>query len=334
MSINQIYTTNTFAQWLTVTQALVEKYNYYEDRTNLVFDTANSTINVYNNTVSVYGNTTNVYGNTVNVYIDTTNVYSNTVNVYNKTISDSSNIYSNTVNVYNNIQSYVASAYNTANTVLVISNNSYNTANLALVTANAALEATNTFFANVFNIQDETSNANTFYITLVPNTLGVPDDVYVSSTKLFYQPSTGKLTVNSLSVLQNVSATTANISGLIRVGSANVSGELTANTINVAETITAKDFNSLSDINYKKDVIVLENSLGVLEQIQGVQFKWLQDDKKSYGVIAQELEKILPELVSGTDRKTVNYLGLISFLIESVKELSKKISQIEKNINK
>lgn len=314
MSINQIYTTNTFAQWLTVTQALVEKYNYYEDRTNLVFDTANSTINVYNNTVSVYGNTTNVYDNTVNVYIDTTKVYSNTVNVYNNTISvysNTTNVYSNTVNVYNNIQSYVASAYDTANAVYV-------TSNLALETANAALEASNTFFANVFNIQNETGNANTFFVTFVDQTVGVPKDVYVSSSKLSYIPSTGNLS-STISHSQNVITT-----------------NITTSTVTASGLVSATDFNSTSDITLKENISQIENSIEIIEKLTGIRFNWKNTKETSYGLSAQEVEKILPEIVKTRENgyKGINYLNIIAILIESVKEIKKELEQIKNQINK
>jgi hypothetical protein len=48
------------------------------------------------------------------------------------------------------------------------------------------------------------------------------------------------------------------------------------------------------------------------------------------GVIAQELEKIIPELVSGDENKTVTYNGLIAILIEAVKELKKQVENFKK----
>ena len=50
------------------------------------------------------------------------------------------------------------------------------------------------------------------------------------------------------------------------------------------------------------------------------------------GVIAQDVEKVLPELVNGTDSKTVNYNGLIGLLIEVVKEQQQRINTLEEKI--
>ena len=60
-----------------------------------------------------------------------------------------------------------------------------------------------------------------------------------------------------------------------------------------------------------------------------MRFEWKRDGKPSYGVIAQELEAVLPELVTQGDPKTVNYNGIIGVLIEAVKELSAEVEQLK-----
>ena len=54
----------------------------------------------------------------------------------------------------------------------------------------------------------------------------------------------------------------------------------------------------------------------------------------STGVIADQVEKILPELVHGDDPKTVNYNGLIGLLIETVKEQQNQIDELNNRISK
>lgn len=95
-------------------------------------------------------------------------------------------------------------------------------------------------------------------------------------------------------------------------------------------TLSATIFNSLSDLEYKTDVEPINNAVDILKQLDGVSFKWKETGHKSYGVIAQEVEKILPEIVDiNNDVKSVNYQALIGFLIEAVKELSDKIEKLE-----
>ena len=91
------------------------------------------------------------------------------------------------------------------------------------------------------------------------------------------------------------------------------------------------DVNSSSDINLKKDIEVVTSATEMLNQLRGVKFTWKENDEKSVGVIAQEVEAILPELVKGEDGdKSVNYSGLVGVLIEAVKELSARVEELEK----
>ena len=98
--------------------------------------------------------------------------------------------------------------------------------------------------------------------------------------------------------------------------------------------ITAIDFNSASDAKLKKNIQPIEKPIEKVTQIQGVSFNWIKDDKPSMGVIADEIQKVLPELVNDTDPKTVNYNGLIGLLIEVVKEQQEKIQSLEQRITK
>jgi hypothetical protein len=97
--------------------------------------------------------------------------------------------------------------------------------------------------------------------------------------------------------------------------------------------ITATDFNSTSDINLKENIKPLEDSLNKVLQLNGVSFDWKETQQPSVGVIAQELEKVFPELVKTGENKSVNYNGLIGVLIEAVKEQQKQIEELKKQIN-
>ena len=96
-------------------------------------------------------------------------------------------------------------------------------------------------------------------------------------------------------------------------------------------TLSATSFNSLSDANLKTNVETIDNSSEVIGKLRGVSFDWVENGDKSYGVIAQEIEQILPEVVSTNefDVKSVNYSAIIAFLIESNKELQKRIEILE-----
>ena len=102
----------------------------------------------------------------------------------------------------------------------------------------------------------------------------------------------------------------------------------------IVGVVTATDFNSASDINLKDNISVIDNPLDKIVKLEGVNFNWKDTGKKSLGVIAQEVEKVLPELVSGKESKTVNYNGIIGLLIECVKEQQKEIDELKKLIDK
>jgi len=95
--------------------------------------------------------------------------------------------------------------------------------------------------------------------------------------------------------------------------------------------VSAVDFNTTSDKNLKTNIKTVENSLETVEKLRGVSFDWKETGKSSYGVIAQELEEVLPELVKTGEIKSVNYNGIIGVLIEAIKDLKKEIEDLKGN---
>ncbi len=103
--------------------------------------------------------------------------------------------------------------------------------------------------------------------------------------------------------------------------------------LEVVGTVCATDFNSTSDISLKENIKVVSDPLSKVIKLNGVSFDWKETKKGSYGVIAQELEQVFPELVKGNTIKTVNYNGIIAVLIESIKELNQKVEGLTKEVN-
>jgi hypothetical protein len=101
---------------------------------------------------------------------------------------------------------------------------------------------------------------------------------------------------------------------------------------NITGVCTAQDFDSLSDVNYKTNIETVSGALTKVEQMRGVQFDWKDSGQPSFGVVAQELEQVLPELVRGSDPRTVNYNGIIGVLIEAIKELSEEVRTLKGEI--
>ena len=160
------------------------------------------------------------------------------------------------------------------------------------------------------------------------------------STSAISAPNNGTLTLNvSGTGLSGSQTFTANQSSAATFTvTSNATSANTASTIVArdgsgnftAGTITATNVNSTSDINLKENIKTVENSLDTLTQLRGVSFDWKETGKGSYGVIAQELEEILPDLVKNGEVKSVNYNGLIGVLIEAVKELSEEVKELKR----
>lgn len=123
----------------------------------------------------------------------------------------------------------------------------------------------------------------------------------------------------------------------VSTGNDNNASSIVARDVNgdfSASTISALNFNSTSDSKVKENVSTFENGLETINNLRGVNFTWKQDGKSSIGVIAQEIEEILPQLVNPGENKSVNYNGLIGVLIEAVKELSAEVEILKSQINK
>ena len=92
-----------------------------------------------------------------------------------------------------------------------------------------------------------------------------------------------------------------------------------------------------SDIALKKNVTVIDNALDKVSQLKGVLFDWRREDRgSSAGLIAQDVEKVLPQLVKETtalggndSHKNLNYNGIIGLLVESIKELKDEIMELK-----
>ena len=132
-------------------------------------------------------------------------------------------------------------------------------------------------------ITDDTASSNTNYLTMSIANTGTFSNAYVSSSKLYFTPSTG--------------------------------------------TLNSTDYNSLSDRNLKENIINIVDGLSIISKINPVEFTWKENNRKSFGVIAQEIEEILPDLVQMNDEgiKSVSYIQIIPILIQAIKELKEKI---------
>jgi len=131
-----------------------------------------------------------------------------------------------------------------------------------------------------------------------------------------------------------ISAASLTTTGAVSAGSITTGGSITA-----TGNITAASFIYTSDQRLKKNVVFLDQKteLEKILDLNAVQFKWRQgDDGKNLGFIAQEVEKIYPELVETNESgiKGVNYAGLVAPLVSAIKEQQAEIDALRAELDK
>ena len=113
--------------------------------------------------------------------------------------------------------------------------------------------------------------------------------------------------------------------GNVGIGTTNPTQKLQVGTSGDGSVAIANAWNTFSDIRLKRDLVKLPEALHKLEKLNGYYYFWKngEDQSRQVGVVAQEVEQVLPELVkTGQDGiKTVDYPKLTALLIEAAKQL-------------
>ena len=176
-------------------------------------------------------------------------------------------------------------------------------------------------------IADEAASATVHYGLVSTSSSGTITGATVSTTKMTFQPSTGKLTLGG-----NTPATTNSSGTLVVTGGVGISGAL----------YVGGDIYSYaaSDIKLKENLSKIDNSLEKLLKISGYQYHWNKIAQEMYpertmldvGVIAQEVKEIVPSAVVEREDGylAVRYDKLIPLLIEAVKALKAEIEDMKR----
>jgi hypothetical protein len=224
-----------------------------------------------------------------------------------------------------------------ANVQLSDSFNTWRLTTNKLLADAASLTANNTFAGTL-----SATGAATF-----SNTVSVAGPVTLSRTMV----ATGNVTANSFigdgGSLTGVATTMATDGGANRslkipftgissgtLTTANVDSTLLYNPSTgtlTATKVTAVNLNFSSDSKLKDNVQTLADSSNIVSRLRGVSFNWKDSGEAAFGVIAQELQQVVPQLVDTNENGdlTVQYLGLIAFLIESNKQLLDRVDALE-----
>jgi hypothetical protein len=112
-----------------------------------------------------------------------------------------------------------------------------------------------------------------------------------------------------------------------------------ANTLEVASggTTLADEWTSRSSLRFKNDIRPLLGALEKVEQLRGVSYNRKDDGKHEIGVVAEEVDEILPEIVSRepvtNEVQGVDYSRLTALLIEAVKTEQAEIRQLQARLD-
>ena len=120
-------------------------------------------------------------------------------------------------------------------------------------------------------------------------------------------------------------------------GSHRFEHEMTNGTFTAKGDIVA--YGSPSDIRLKENIKPVESALDKAMKLQGVTFDWKKSDsildiKEDIGFIAQDVQKVLPELVRENEngKLSLRHQGIAPILLEAIKELKAEIEELKKQI--
>tara|TARA_E500000178_G_scaffold339407_1_gene380837 strand:- start:2662 stop:3537 length:876 start_codon:yes stop_codon:yes gene_type:complete len=174
---------------------------------------------------------------------------------------------------------------------------------------------------------DETGDAATYYpVISTQSATGFLTETKVSTTKLSFQPSTGTMSLGG-----NTASTSITTGTLVVTGGIGVSGAIYAGADILAY--------ASSDKRLKEDIVKIDNSLEKLTKLSGYEYNWNsiaqemypERTKRDVGVIAQEVQEVLPSAVVEREDGylAISYDSLIPLLIESIKTLKQEIDTIK-----
>jgi len=142
----------------------------------------------------------------------------------------------------------------------------------------------------------------------------------------------GQSGTNGLNILENGFVGLGNVAPTVRL---QVTGDIIANSIAGS-----------SDARFKTNITPISNPLQKVLALRGVHFNWnteafpqkMFSDKRTLGFVAQEVEKVLPEIVQTENTtegyKSVQYDKVVALLVEAMKEQQKQINQLQKQVKK
>jgi len=212
----------------------------------------------------------------------------------------------------------------------------------------ATLAGAETLSSKVVNLVAGTASTGPLRFTSGTNmTTVAAGNMEFDGTRLYFSPSTTRQTIAFLTDITGgttiVDDTTTAATRYLVFTSATSGAITTANVSSTKLTFNPAtgDFTAggniivNSDERLKENISTIEDALNKVSKLRGVEFDWKDTGIHSLGFIAQEVEKVLPDLVKEHDGvKSLAYGNVASLLVEAIKELSIKYNELEEKYNK
>jgi hypothetical protein len=209
-----------------------------------------------------------------------------------------------------------------------------------LVTAGNITLGTDSVAGNVLTPSDVLA----FTVDSNSNTSGTPNIQFkVGTSEKMRLTSSGNLFVGATTTISTGNGFSVSSTGQVRIGRAStgVIKQIVFSNPNdevgsISTSGSATAFNTSSDYRLKEDLQDF-TGLDMISKIPVYDFKWKSDKSRSYGVMAHELEEVLPQAVTGEkdaeQMQSVDYSKIVPLLIKSIQELKKEIEilKLDKN---
>jgi hypothetical protein len=176
-------------------------------------------------------------------------------------------------------------------------------------------------------------SSSSLYPTSTTYNLGVGTASLDSNYKI--TTSGGGIKAESTSQPAGYFNSTSGYGLIVNNGNVGIGTTAPGEKLDVNGNVRASAFLYSSDRNLKTDISNIENALNKIISLQGVNFKWKDSGKASLGLIAQDVEKVFPELVTtdkNTGLKSLEYGNLTAALIEAVKQQQTEIKNQQTEI--
>ncbi len=190
-----------------------------------------------------------------------------------------------------------------------------------------------------------TESEGTLQTKLTPGRVKVGDDVDddMPRGELFAGSDSAIFYIQGASILAPAPAIamlSSSSEAKLGIGTINPSAELHV----VGDICYTGSIGTCSDIRYKTDIRQIEHALDKVAGLRGITFNWKQDqypnhrfsDREQIGLIAQEVEEVLPQVVSEDNNGyyNIDYTKIAPLLIEAIKELKAENDELKKRIEK